>query len=267
MFTSLPNVYYNILNHLEINHLWFIENLYYLSLLCIPIILFLRSGYSLNFRDSICSLFSKRFGTFVFILPVVILNIISKKYFPEDDKAIENLYSTLFYGYFFLMGMLLASENKIWIYLKKYRKSNAIITVIAIVAFYIYYLLPDGIASSYWSIPTRWTIWYGVSSLVSGTVIITLLGYGQFWFAAPSKTLSVLNRGIYPFYIVHQTVIVIIGYYIIQQAWSIPFKLITLFLVSLSLCILIYKFLILPFRPIGFLFGMKNKMNKSSINQ
>ena len=261
-YASFIDFYKNILNHIEVNHLWFIENLFYLSVLHIPFILFIRSKAAITFKKAIDHFCAKPLGMVTFVIPLILLKIISKKYYPEDNTDITNLSTTLFYGYFFIAGITLAATTSLWSSLRKYRKYNLFLTGVAILLFYTYYFLPNDIASAYWDIPTRWTIWYGVSALVSWTVIITLLGYGQEWFAKSSVLLTKLNEAIYPFYILHQTVLIVIGYYVLQQSWNIPVKLSVLAITSLVVIIFIYRLMVHPFKITRFLFGMKKRTNR-----
>lgn len=258
-YTSYVDFYKNIGDHLETNHLWFIENLFYMSVISIPIILYIKSEKSVFLRTAIDTFCSKPLGMAFFAIPLIILKIISKKYDPNDDTVITNLSTTLFYGYFFVAGIVLASTPSLWSSLKKYRKGNLIIVIMAIILFYGYYLLPNDIAATYWELSTRWDLWYGISALVSWTVIITLLGYGQLWFAKSSTLVTKLNEAIYPFYILHQTVLIVIGYYIIQQSWNIPIKLSVLAITSFVVIVCIYRLIVYPFTVTRFLFGMKKR--------
>lgn len=257
-YTSYIEFYKNILDHIEVNHLWFIENLFYISVLSIPLILVIKSKYATTFKNTIAVFCSKRFGMFALVIPLIIIKIVSKQYYPEDDKAITNLSSTLFYGYFFVVGIILSNNQVVWESLKKHRKWNLFLMIISIIVFYVYYLLPNDIASRYWDLPTRWHIWYGVSALVSWSVICTLLGYGQIWLSKPSTLLAKCNEAIYPFYILHQTVLIVIGYYVIQQSWGISVKLFILATSSFIVIVGIYRWIVYPFKIMRFLFGMKN---------
>jgi len=88
--------------------------------------------------------------------------------------------------------------------------------------------------------------------------VLTLLGYGQVYLNKPSLWLKRINEAIYPFYILHQTVIVIFGYYIIQLDSNIAVKMILLLISSFSAILLLYRFLVYPFKITRALFGMKN---------
>ena len=243
----------------EINHLWFIQNLFILSIVLIPLILLLKSSKSVRFINVLDSISSKKHGILLWVIPLIVITIVLKKIYPSDSKEITNLSSTFYYGYFFISGILFTSSKNIWNYLKSHRKFNFIAFIISTILFYVYYLLPSDYVSPYLSISNRWSLWYLVCALVSWTLITTVLGYGQIWFNKKSMLLKKCNEAIYPFYILHQTIIIIVGYYIIQLNVSIPSKIVILILISFPLIIIIYKLLIYPFKIPRILFGMKKK--------
>lgn len=258
-FSSYGHFLTQLISYLEVNHLWFIENLFYISIVSIPLVLFLRSEQSVKFRRTIGSWSSSLYGIFLWVVPLILIKVVSKIYFPEDSKCITNLSSTLFYGFFFVAGIVFATTPRLWDLLKRYRKTNLYFAVTAALFFYGYYYLPDAIASAYLGIGARWAIWHGISALVSWSAITMLLGYGQIWFNTPSKILERANEAIYPFYVLHQTVIVILVYYIVKLDASIGIKIGLLLLSSFPATMLIYEFLIRPFRVTRILFGMKRK--------
>ena len=254
-YTSYFDVYRN--RDFEVNHLWFIENLFIMSVFLIPFILFLKSSKSdglIRFSESITS---KKYGVLLWAIPLIIMTIILKKIYQSDSKDISNLSSTFYYGYFFVSGMLFTSSKHIWGHLKTYRKFNFIAFIISIFLFYGYYLLPGEYLSPYLSISIRWDIWYFVCALLSWTLISTILGFAQLWLNKKSFLLKKCNEAIYPFYILHQTIIIILGYYIIQLDWNILSKFLALLFTSFPLIIIIYRLFIYPFKITRLLFGMK----------
>ncbi|EZH73006.1 hypothetical protein ATO12_18490 [Aquimarina atlantica] len=259
-YLSYFKVYENM--SLKVNHLWFIENLFIISVLVIPLILFLKSPKSNKILTVLEHGAYKKYGVFLWVIPLICITIALKKLYPSDSKSITNLSSTAFYGYFFISGMLFTSAKNIWVYLKEYRKFNSIIFLISTLLFYGYYFLPNKYIAPYLSSSIQWDIWYLVCALVSWTSIISILGYGQIWFNKPSIVLNILNEAIYPFYILHQTIIVVLGYYIIQLNVNISLKILVLIFTTFPLIIIIYRFLIYPFTIPRILFGMKKKKLK-----
>ncbi|WP_025666605.1 acyltransferase family protein [Aquimarina megaterium] len=257
-YISYFKIYDNI--NLKVNHLWFIENLFIISVLAIPLILFLKSSKSNKILTILEHSTSKKYGVLLWVIPLIFITIVLKKLYPSDSKSITNLSSTAFYGYFFISGMLFTSAENIWVYLKTYRKFNLTIFLTSTLIFYGYYFLPNTFIAPYLSNSIQWDIWYLVCALVSWTLIISILGYGQIWFNKSSIVLKKFNEAIYPFYILHQTIIVVLGYYIIQLKLNISLKILVLIITTFPLIIIIYRFLIYPFTIPRILFGMKKRI-------
>ncbi len=248
----------------ETNHLWFIENLYVISILVIPLIVFLKSEKSIKIKNWFEKVSSYQIGFSLIGLPLVIGTIILKRYYPSGSSSLTNLSETFYYTYFFIAGILFANSQVFWENFKKNRYFHFILFIISSVLFYGYYFIPNNFVEPYLSISVRWDIWYGLCCTLGWSFVLTILGYGQVYLNKPSENLKRMNEAIYPFYILHQTIIIVFAYYIIQFKFSIPLKIIILLISSFVTIICIYRFLIYPFKITRKLFGMKTKKNKSS---
>jgi glucan biosynthesis protein C len=85
-------------------------------------------------------------------------------------------------------------------------------------------------------------------------------GFGGLWQAIPeqaARSLAYLNQAVYPFYILHQTIIVILAYYIVKTNDTVIMKYIYTVGVTLFFTMGIYHLLIKPYAITRFLFGMK----------
>ena len=86
-----------------------------------------------------------------------------------------------------------------------------------------------------------------------------ILGYGATLFTKPNRFLNYASPASMPVYVLHQTVIVVFGYFII--GWTInPLIQYLILLLASSVAILaLYESFIRRFNPVRFLFGMKMK--------
>jgi len=261
-FNAYWEIYLNA--KFESNHLWFIENVYVLSIVAIPLIIFLKSVKSQNFKNFFEEISTYKFGLIMAGSPLIIFTVILKRYYPTDSTSISNLSETFYYSYFFIAGILLASSQIVWVNLKKLRRFHLYIFIISSLAFYVYYFVPSNVVEPYFSLSARWDIWYALCCLLGWCFVLTLLGYGQVYLNKPSVWLKRLNEAIYPFYILHQTIIVIFAYYIIQLELSITSKITLLLFTSFFVIVIIYRFIVYPFKTTRILFGMKaqSKVNK-----
>ncbi len=254
--------YWDVYQHFtwQANHLWFIENLFIMSLVLIPLIRYLKSPRSNRLIKFLESITSKKAGIFLWVVPLLVLYIILKHLNASDAKDIMNPSVTFYYGFFFVAGMLFTSSKHIWHHLNVHRTFNALAFLGSTLLFYGYYLMPDAIIEGLGlSIATRWNIWYVVCCLVGWSLVTTLLGYGQCWFAKGSKLLYVCNEAIYPFYILHQTVIIIVGYYIIKLDLHLGYKVALLLMITFPVIVLLYALVVYPFAITRIFFGMKPK--------
>jgi len=76
--------------------------------------------------------------------------------------------------------------------------------------------------------------------------------------------LTYANEAVLPFYILHQTVIMGVGYLVVQ--WAIPDLLKWLIVVPVSFAIImvLYEFLVRRYNVMRFLFGMKPRPKASA---
>lgn len=88
--------------------------------------------------------------------------------------------------------------------------------------------------------------------------VLTILGYGRRYLNKNNALLTYANEAIYPFYILHQTVIVVIAFYVVKTTDTILLKFLFLSVTSFILTMAIYHFVVRPFRVTRFLFGMKS---------
>ncbi len=106
-------------------------------------------------------------------------------------------------------------------------------------------------------------LFFALRALVGWSWVFALVGYGKKYLNYKLKVLDYLNQAVYPFYILHQTVIVVLAYYIVQtQNESILSKYIYTVGITFFITVGIYHLLVRPYAFTRFLFGMKPKMKR-----
>ncbi|MCR2832872.1 acyltransferase family protein [Parerythrobacter lacustris] len=255
-FTSLWSAYPELALELETQHLWFIEYLFVFSLLAIPFHRLLRSDRGRMAINALSYVLIHPVGLISLGLVLAALRIGLKIYFPSDDLGLDNLSSSIFYLFFFMAGLLLAQRVELWRTLgDNLATIGGAFAAISIV-FYVYYLFDF---SSFASIETLWSIWWALASLVAWTGALTLIGGAQRYLKASPGWLQKSNMLIYPFYILHQTVIVVLAFHIVEWSAGIAVKMSVLLLSSFAITAAICAFLIYPFNVARFMFGLKPK--------
>jgi len=247
----------------ETNHLWFIEYLFVFALLAIPINMLLHSRFGTLANGALTKLAKFKGGLFLLVGLLIAVKIYFSLMFPSDDNKIENLSSSTYYFFFFISGMIFIRNHSAWQAICEQRLNNLIILSLSTIAFYGYYYSPD--LSEYLSLDARWSIWWLVCCLVAWSALLTLLGYAQFYLTKTPKWLHLTNELVYPFYIFHQTVIVVLGFYVITWQTSIHIKIIALFVLSFIITSFICFFIVKPFNVLRFMFGLKANKTEESV--
>ena len=260
-YNSYLDVYPEAITQAETNHLWFIEYLFTFSILAVPLILFLRSESSQRVKQLIEKFFTNPWRLLLWVLPLIAQRLLTQVLLSFEGDSISDMSKWLYYLYFFLAGIVLFSCKGLWTSLASHRSNYLLIASISFVLFYGYYFVPQEWLPMSLSIPLRWSIWWVVSCLAGWTTMLAIMAYAQVYLSKPKPWLANVTEAVYPFYILHQTVIVVLAYFIVQWNAAIPVKLISLLVLSF-LCIGVLYVCVRSFKLSRFLFGMKPKQKE-----
>ncbi|WP_444931341.1 acyltransferase family protein [Microbulbifer sp. SSSA002] len=256
-YTSIFDAYQHLFLSFETNHLWFIEFLLVFMLLAIPVRLGFDSRLGAILIHKMERLVSFKHGLFSIVIIFLLLRCGLKLLMPSQDKGIDNLSVSLFFFLFFFVGMCFIRSPKIWRSVTSNRLVNLKWFIFSSILFYAYYFKPD--ISEYVALEVRWQLWWLVCTLVSWSGLLALVGYASAFCKQTPRWLHTANELIYPFYIVHQTVIVALAFYIVQWNAGIAIKSISLLLCSFIVCSLLCFWVVRPIGIFRYLFGLKSK--------
>ena len=88
-------------------------------------------------------------------------------------------------------------------------------------------------------------------------VLLAILGFAMKHFTISNRFLSYANEAVLPFYILHQNVLLWIGFFVVD--WAVPDlgKYLIIMLSSFIACVLLYEYVVRRVNVVRFLFGMK----------
>ena len=98
---------------------------------------------------------------------------------------------------------------------------------------------------------------YSLRALNSWFWLIAIFGFAGRHFTTHNRFLGYANEAVLPFYILHQTIIVTIGFYIIDWSAGVYFKFLVLCVASFGSICIIYELLVRRISILRFLFGLK----------
>ncbi|MFN7919828.1 MAG: acyltransferase [Bryobacteraceae bacterium] len=199
------------------HHLWFVVYILVYSLVCIPVFAWLRGDSG---RGAIASLarLCERWPAAIYLVnvPSIVNALVLGPRWPVTHNLIAdwaNLAGSLIT---FLWGFVFASSPAL-LDLVERRRSEFLAGWVASVVVFFGVLVTDTQPG-----PFAWTL---INAYYGMFAIFALVGYARATIHSGGAWLSYATEAVYPFYIVHQTIIVAAGYYIVQQAWSVSVKL------------------------------------------
>jgi peptidoglycan/LPS O-acetylase OafA/YrhL len=227
----------------DMGHLWFIAYLFVFSLVCLPLFLYLRRENGQKLLGRLAGIFSHPGLIFTLAIPVMVANYLLLHFYPNP----------IYYLVFFFYGYILVADARFEDSIAKV-KGLALILGVALYIGWIS-LVRLEVISGEWLQPIP-------HDLIAWCCLIALLGYGKQYLGFTNKFLKYAGEASYPMYILHQTIIIFIAYYVVQWKLGPLFKYAIILVASLVVTTLFYDLLVKRFNLTRFLFGMRLKEKK-----
>jgi glucans biosynthesis protein C len=240
--------------NLSWHHLWFLIYLFVFSLLLTAVFFYFRNPKR---QQSISRLaaFIEKPGTFLLpALPLVIFNLVLRPiYGSGNQNLIADWANFLFYITVFFLGFMLVSDGK---FLQTARRNRLTALIIAIVLSLGLFLVgTDRIAMS----ETAGNVIELIFSAVACWCwLIAIIGIGSLVLNFQNRLLSYASEAVLPVYILHQTLIVVIGFYVIQWDTGVAPKYFLVVIATLAGSLAVYE-LVRRLNVTRFLFGIKSR--------
>jgi glucans biosynthesis protein C len=247
------------------HHLWFILYFFLYDLISVPLFKWLLFGKGQQFAEKKLGWLSKGKRIYLLIIPsaVVFASLILK--FPQTNNLVEDWAMFIYWYLFVIAGYLVMCNIELITSMVRNRRFSMLLafgSVIFINYFRWNSLEPWDVLGSNWRQSPYTYLYFAVYPLIAWSWIMMLIGYAKQYFNRSHPVLAYVNESIYPFYILHQTVIVILAYYVVRVNEPVLDKYLFIVSVTLVLCIFIYHLLIRPYPLTRLLFGMNVKKKK-----
>lgn len=234
------------------HHLWFIIYLFLISLLISPFIKYSRTDHFARVKNWMVKKTTVILGLNWVLVVLLLSQVILRQYFPDSTHALYNDWAFFaFYLIFFLCGFILFTSEAVIQALCTQRRLYLIQSILVTI-FYssIASIFEPSILSEY--------MYHIFGIIIAWSCGMAVIGYCKSYFNKDHKFRKTLNEAIYPFYLLHQPIIVVVGYIILQWRLPILVKGVLITLVSLLLAIGLY-WIISKFNVLRIVFGMKKK--------
>lgn len=228
------------------HHLWFLPYLFVFSVVLTPIFLYFRNHPGIF--DGLNKLVQKQPLTlYLFTLPLLPVEIIMQPIFRVTHALIGDWYAMVFYLVLFFYGFVLISIKEVlWESLQKLRW----LTLFFGISFFGlgYWAVQTDAPHYQFSIIRIFNLW---------SWILAVMGFSSMYLNCESGILAYRNQAVYPFYILHQTITVTIGFFLMNVDLSVFVKFIIMVIGTFGGSWLLYEFLIRKISFLRPLFGLK----------
>lgn len=233
-------------------HLWYLLMLWAFSVLFLPLFLWWRQGSGQAMLAWLGNVLAWPGVIYLLALPISVAQAMGD---PSSLLGMRSwgAWSILSYLPIFLGGFLVVANDLLYDNIRRWRWLSLLLTLTLTSALLIVYLQRGDPVY-----PTRYykelyslygaDCWFG---------LLAILGFGAQRLRFPKPILAYANEAVLPFYIMHQTVLLTVGFVVVD--WAIPgvLKWVIIAGSSFVACLALYEYLIRRYNALRFLFGMK----------
>jgi peptidoglycan/LPS O-acetylase OafA/YrhL len=248
-FQFLPQYYHLDSIPWDGMHLWYLLYLFVFSIALYPLMRWLKGG-GRDFLSGLDGWLNKTGVVYLLALPILLLLMLPSE-FPLME--INGGWPYLTYLFFILWGFLIVSDERLQESIRKLRWISLSTGLLLAAGFSIVY---SQIAEP--EIMSPILILVGAMRTFGGWLcVLAFFGLGKQYLNMRTPRLDYANEAVLPFYILHQTVLVVVGYFVLQ--WALPDMLEWAIIVVISFVVImaIYEYLVRRWNVMRFLFGMK----------
>lgn len=243
-------------------HLWFLVDLFVISIITLPLLI--TGGSS---EKSLISRFAKWFNrpwsiALLFVLSIVIVNTFI---YPDGSLGNRNGgWNIVTYLLFFLFGYFIFANPRIMEIVRKFRWISLAVGITGFLCVGAFFLDELAYPIKYFGSPA-----FAITSLLQALStwgwLLAILGLGSWFLNRNNRFLARANEAVLPFYILHQTIIITIGFYVVQWDTGVGLKYLCISVSSFIAIMLIYELLVRHIIVLRFLFGMRLNREQDAV--
>lgn len=246
------------------HHLWFIAYLFVYDIVAAPLFAWLTSAKAKVFIRKLDWLAEGKRVYLLTVPAIIVFSSLVLKYPQTNDLVHDWMYLPYFFM-FFVPGFLCMRNTKLMDSIERCRRISLLVAFLSLIV--MNYRRWNDIdlenLTDNWGANPFTYLYLSIYPIIAWSWVLAVVGYGKKYLNLQHKALSYINQFVYPFYILHQTVIVILAYYVVKTTDNIESKYFFIVTVTFILCIAAFHLLIRPNKIMRYLFGMKSQKEDS----
>ena len=236
-------------------HLWYLEVLFVFSVIALPLFLVLRSHTGGRLIGALSATMKVPGTIFLLAIPIALMEFLANT--PALKTACHGLFNQRGFGgwsvlpYFaiFVVGFLLAGRREMVRAVESHRFAGLFL---ALVTFGLAYFLVK-----VKGLPEDSVGFALIRGVLCWASLVAIGGFASRHLRFSNRFLKYANDAVLPFYILHQAVILAIGFHVIKLAIPVWLQYVIIVVSSFAVTIALYELLIRRLNILRFLFGVK----------
>jgi len=234
-------------------HLWFLGYLFAISVICLPLLAWLRKPGSLNLIQDLVRIANYRGGLFLMALPLFLSQLILRPFFPDYQDWAD--FAT--YTFVFAMGAILFSDRGFEAAIVRDIRWIIAVGVLSLVGLgavftavnYNMHAIPTETVPVLAAFSLFWTLDVWMWNLA-------VLYAGIRWLNTPNPVLDYAKQSLVPFYVIHHPVVLTLASFVVT--WSIGLwpKFAIIVILGYAITIGIYEVVVRRWATLRWVFGL-----------
>jgi peptidoglycan/LPS O-acetylase OafA/YrhL len=236
----------------EWGHLWFIIYLLVFSLIVLPLLLYFKRAGA-NWCEKLAVFVESR-GVFMLALPLATIEGALRPRWIGFQNLYDDWANFCLYLLYFIYGYLLCSDQRFTQAIDRQWRTAIGLAILLMFTLFVW-RQTHYVSKRDYSLP--YVLYQMLRGVNSWFWVIALLGLGHRFLNFNSQLLQFTSEPSYPFYLLHQTVLVAIGFYVVQWHVDVMLKFWMISTATLVGTIALYALLIRRYNISRLLFGLK----------
>lgn len=249
---------WSIYGNVHYLHLWYLAFVFVYSILALPLLSTLKTDKGKNFVAKSSSIICNPYCLFSLGI------LLTLPFYFVKQFHVSGTIATFFYYFpFFIFGSVFATNNSILQAIKQQSNNALILAMIITANFYIFSIIEDNPFGYFHNFGKVNSIPHLLlKSLNQWFWVIGLFGLSMRYLNKSSNLLNYATKAVYPFYIFHQTFIVVFAYYVVQITTPLSVKLLIILFFTFFSILILYEYLLKRSPLTQFMFGIKMNISK-----
>ncbi len=236
-------------------HLWYLLVLFVVSLILLPLFWLFKTRYGSRILRWVGNFLALPGAFYLFVVPTVVLikTIVEDTFLGRQDFG---GWSLVTYLWFFFGGYLLISHERLQERIRQFRWLSLALAIL---------LGTLGFAWAIFKLSVPRTLG-AVGVFLMGEThddlgcwlwVLTFMGFAMQHLRVRTRFMDYGNEAVLPFYILHQPVLLTVGYFVIPLTITAALKWAIIMPVSFVIIVVMYEFLVRRINVLRILFGMR----------